>query len=67
MYYQPDGVSLWYFKLRKLDKTELKVWDFKQLGLENPILLENSIPLVKVFDWFIDNRLFLPYYSYLKS
>ena len=31
MYYQPDGVSLWYFKLRKLDKTELKVWDFKGL------------------------------------
>ena len=28
---QPDGVNLWYFKLRLLDQKELTVWNIKSL------------------------------------
>ena len=29
---QPDGVTLWYFKLRIFDLIELKVWNIKGPG-----------------------------------
>ena len=37
---QPDGVNLWYFKLRLFDLPELIVWNIKGLGKRVANLLE---------------------------